>query len=57
LPDEALVDHIRRGRGMSGQCIDYVMSTVNHLRDMKIKDETLERLAASLDGQAATSTN
>lgn len=54
LNDEALLAHVIRGKGVSGRCIDYVMNTVNHLREMKIHDPTLERLARSLDVQAAS---
>ena len=33
------------------------MSTLSHLRDMKIHDDTLERLATRLGDQAAISTS
>ena len=55
LPDDALVEHVLRGRGISGHCIDYVLSTLEHLRDMKIHDPTLERLAGSLRYAASRS--
>jgi glutathione-specific gamma-glutamylcyclotransferase len=54
LGDDDLVKHVTRGRGISGHCIDYVISTLNHLRDMKIHDPALERLAGKLDLQAAS---
>ena len=53
LPDDALLQLIRQGQGVSGQCIDYVMNTLDHLREMKIHDPTLERLAVRLAHQAA----
>lgn len=43
-----LVRHVRSGRGVSGECVDYVRNTLEHLREMDIHDPTLERLAATL---------
>jgi glutathione-specific gamma-glutamylcyclotransferase len=57
LGDDDLMLHVKRGQGVSGHCIDYVMNTVSHLREMKIYDQTLERLARKLDDQAAISTS
>lgn len=54
LQDEDLLRHVVSGQGVSGHCIDYVMSTVDHLRAMKLRDPTLERLAARLLLQAAS---
>ena len=54
LGDEDLAKHVSHGRGQSGQCIDYVLSTVRHLREMKIHDPTLERLVHLLAHQAAS---
>lgn len=54
LSDEALLTHVRCGQGVSGHCTDYVMSTVAHLREMKIHDPRLERLVAGLIPQAAS---
>lgn len=54
LEDEDLLRHVVNGQGVSGHCIDYVMSTVDHLRAMKLRDPTLERLAARLPPQAAS---
>jgi cation transport protein ChaC len=54
LQDEELVKHVSLGRGVSGDCIDYVLSTVDHLRQMNIHDPTLERLARRLALQAAS---
>jgi cation transport protein ChaC len=54
LEDEALVKHVKLGRGVSGNCTDYVLSTVDHLRQMNIHDPTLERLARRLALQAAS---
>lgn len=48
LDDDALEWHVRSGEGVSGRCSDYVMSTLAHLRDMKIHDPALERIAARL---------
>ena len=57
LKDEALLAHVIRGEGVSGRCVDYVMNTVKHLREMKIHDPTLERIARNLDVQAASSSS
>lgn len=54
LEDEALERHVRLGQGVSGRCTDYVMNTVTHLRDMRIHDPALERLARRLAVQAAS---
>lgn len=54
LSDRDLLLHIRRGRGVSGHCLDYVMNTVAHLRAMDIRDPRLERLAQGLEPQAAS---
>jgi cation transport protein ChaC len=55
LPEDALLHHVRKGRGISGQCIAYVLNTVAHLRSMNIHDEILESLAFRLKDQAAIS--
>jgi len=55
LQDEELERLVRRGHGVSGHCIDYVMNTLVHLRDMQIHDPTLERLALRLGPHAANS--
>jgi cation transport protein ChaC len=55
LDEERLLHHVRRGHGVSGACVDYVMNTVDHLREMNIHDAGLERLASRLDSQAARS--
>ncbi len=54
LSDAALLEHVARGRGVSGACVDYVLNTLAHLREMKINDPTLERLAGKLAPQAAS---
>jgi cation transport protein ChaC len=48
LSFEEQLKFIHQGQGQSGVCRDYVLSTLNHLRDMKIHDERLERLALRL---------
>lgn len=40
-----VIGHVRQGQGISGACIDYVLNTVAHLREMNIHDEHLERIA------------
>lgn len=57
LSDDELLTHVRRGQGVSGRCMDYVMNTVAHLREMKLHDPRLERLVAGLGPQAASRSN
>ena len=52
-----LAHHVRLGSGVSGHCIDYVMSTLAHLREMNIHDPALERLAKRIDPQAASNSS
>lgn len=54
LSEEKLLAHVRRGQGVSGRCTDYLINTLAHLREMKIHDPRLERLAAGLAPQAAS---
>ncbi|MGQ0484660.1 MAG: gamma-glutamylcyclotransferase [Hyphomicrobiales bacterium] len=54
LDSNRLLTFIRQGRGRSGNCADYVLSTLAHLRDMDIHDAALEALAARLKTQAAS---
>jgi cation transport protein ChaC len=57
LSQDDLLTHVRRGQGVSGDCTDYVLNTVAHLREMKIRDLRLERLVAGLALQAASSSS
>lgn len=57
LTDDDLERHVRKGHGVSGSCIDYVMNTVSHLREKKIHDPALEQLAHRLNRQAASSSS
>ncbi len=55
LSHQELLRHVLQGEGQYGRCIDYVMSTLSHLRGMSIHDEGLEALGrelSSLSGQA-----
>lgn len=45
LEVERLIELIRQGRGISGDCADYVVSTVDHLEEMGILDGPLQELA------------
>ncbi|MFO1122308.1 MAG: gamma-glutamylcyclotransferase [Hyphomicrobiales bacterium] len=49
LDEAALDDLVRQGQGQSGACTDYVRNTVAHLREMRIHDAGLERLAQRLN--------
>ena len=42
------LDLVRHGHGKAGPCTEYVMNTVNHLRDLGIRDEGLEQVVAKL---------
>jgi glutathione-specific gamma-glutamylcyclotransferase len=48
LTHENLLRHVRQGEGQMGRCTDYVMNTLVHLKEMKIRDKTLEALGAEL---------
>ena len=48
LAPEALLDLVRRGAGRSGQCCEYLLSTVSHLEAMGIVDGPLHALAKAL---------
>ena len=48
LPRETLFDHVRASTGQSGRNADYVVNTAWHLRELGIRDATLEWLAAVL---------
>ena len=48
MEDRTVLEHIRQGHGISGACTEYVFNTVAHLREMKIRDEHLERIAEQL---------
>jgi cation transport protein ChaC len=54
LPLLEAVSLVRRGRGVTGSNLAYVQSTVAHLRELGLRDRTLEelaRLASSSDVQ------
>ena len=51
LPVEAQLGYVRQGKGQSGDCTDYVMSTLAHLQEMGIHDHLLESLAAKLGSE------
>ena len=48
LAPERLLDLVRRGVGRSGDCRDYLLSTVSHLEAMGIVDGPLHMLAQAL---------
>ncbi len=55
LAAEEALRFIRQGRGISGDCTDYVFHTLAHLREMNIHDPKLEELGQRLSAQAAIS--
>jgi glutathione-specific gamma-glutamylcyclotransferase len=46
---ERVVDCIRQGCGERGPNLEYLANTVRHLRDLGIRDGSLERLLAAVD--------
>jgi len=48
LAPDRLLDLVRRGAGRSGECRDYLLSTVGHLEAMGIVDGPLHALAKAL---------
>lgn len=48
LSFEDQLHHVRQGHGQSGSCTDYVLNTVQHLREAGIRDQPLEKLAHAL---------
>mgnify|MGYP001385387083 CR=1 FL=1 len=44
ISDEEAVKLIRQGFGLGGACIDYLISTAEHLRNLDIIDHDLEKL-------------
>jgi len=45
---EDQLQHVRQGHGQSGSCVDYVLNTVQHLREVGIRDHPLEKLVHAL---------
>ena len=50
LSHEDLVERVRHGVGVSGNNPDYVRATIAELQKIGIKDHTLARILAALDG-------
>lgn len=48
LPDHEISDIVRRGQGKSGPNTEYVVNTVEHLREVGIRDPHLESIVAHL---------
>lgn len=44
------IKFVRQGHGKAGPCTEYVMNTFDHLRELDIRDEALERVALKLRG-------
>lgn len=51
LSDEEIVRLIVQGHGPAGSCLEYVANTAQHLRDLCIPDEGLERIVAMAERQ------
>lgn len=45
---EDQLHHVRQGHGQSGSCVDYVLNTVQHMREEGIRDHPLEKLVSAL---------
>ncbi len=52
LPVDSQLAYVRQGKGQSGDCLDYVMSTLAHLHEMGIHDHMLESLGQNLGRKA-----
>lgn len=53
LPHDLIVRHIAQAEGRLGRCCDYLFETVEHLRQLGIRDRYLERIACDVrSGQA-----
>ena len=48
LSHDSLMKHVLQGVGEMGRCTDYVKSTLAHLKEMDIRDRTLEAIGAEL---------
>lgn len=53
LPEAKLLAMIEDGRGRSGHCRDYVLSTVAHLEELGVNDAVLKSVARKLQTTAA----
>ena len=53
LPTDDIVRHVVGGNGASGPNVDYVLASHAHLRDMGIRDHTLDEVVARLDAARA----
>jgi glutathione-specific gamma-glutamylcyclotransferase len=49
LPDNEVFRLVCQGSGTFGACGDYVRNTVDHLRQLNIRDKALERVMAALE--------
>ena len=48
LDREAMLEYVRAGQGQSGDNVEYVLETYDHLREMGVRDRDLEWLAERL---------
>lgn len=53
LPEAELLRIIEKGKGQSGHCRDYVLSTVSHLKGLGVNDAVLKSVADKLSEKAA----
>lgn len=49
LPTAETCKLVRQGHGLAGACVDYVLNTLAHLRELGIEEAHLEGLAADLE--------
>ncbi len=54
LEDAEAVRLILQGCGKSGHCVDYVRNTIEHLKELGIRDHTLERLLRKTKAELAS---
>jgi glutathione-specific gamma-glutamylcyclotransferase len=52
LSDDEILHLVAQGNGSFGACTEYVRNTVEHLRELNIRDQGLERLMTALERKA-----
>jgi cation transport protein ChaC len=52
LPEDTVAGIVATAKGMLGPCAEYLVNTVDHLRELGLRDRALERLRARVGGGA-----
>jgi cation transport protein ChaC len=53
LDADTVAHHLASGSGVLGRCCDYLFDTVAHLRELGIRDRSLESLEAKVRARCA----